>query len=81
MRERRLAKTKVGAVEDGLKTAAVAVGTVLGSLAHKVGLDSVAAAVTAKPKKKPARKAAKKAVVSKSAASRKKAAPAEKGSS
>jgi hypothetical protein len=76
VRERRLAKTKVGAVEDGLKTAAVAVGTAIGSLAHKVGLDSVAAAVTPKPKKKPA----KKAVVSKSAASRKKSAPTKKAS-
>lgn len=69
MRERRLAKTKVAVVEDGLKHAAEAVGTAIGSLAKKVGLKSVAAAVTPKHKKK---------TVAKSTPSKKKAAPAKK---
>jgi hypothetical protein len=61
-RERRLAKKKMTEVEDGLKNAAIAVGSVLGSLAQKVGL---------------APKATKKAV-SKAPASKKKAAPQKK---
>jgi hypothetical protein len=80
VRERRLAKTKLVKVEDGLKTAAVAVGAVLGSLAHKVGLEKVAVAVTPKAKKKATKKAAK-AVVHKSPASTKKAAPQKKTTS
>ncbi len=76
-RERRLAKTKVAVVEDGLKKAAAAVGTAIGSLAHKVGLEKVASAVTPKAKKKAAKKVAKK-TASKSPASKKKAAPAKK---
>ena len=78
MKERRLAKTKVAAVEDGLKTAAIAVGTALGSLAQKVGFGAVAAAVTPKPKKKATKKAAKKTGVSKPPASKKKVAPQKK---
>jgi hypothetical protein len=77
LRERRLAKTKVAVVEDGLKNAAAAVGTALGNLAHKVGLEKVAAAVTPKPKKKATKKVAKK-TASKSSASKKKTAPAKK---
>jgi hypothetical protein len=67
-----LAKTKVAVVEDGLKHAAEAVGTAIGTIAKKVGLKRVAAAVTPKHKK-----AVKKAL-SKSATSKKKSAPAKK---
>ncbi len=62
-----MAKSKIAVVEDGLKNAAVAVGTAIGSLAHKVGIGSA-------PKKKAVKKAVKK-VVSKVA---KKAAPKKK---
>jgi hypothetical protein len=67
--ERRLAKTKIVELEDGLKNAAVAVGTALGNLAQKVGIGTA-------PKAK--KKAAKKAVVKKASASKKKAAPPKK---
>jgi hypothetical protein len=73
LRERRLAKTKVAVVEDGLKNAALAVGTAIGSLAKKVGLRGVAAAVTPKTKKKAAKKG-----IAKAAAFKKKSAPAKK---
>jgi hypothetical protein len=69
---RILAKTKIGEVEDGLKNAAVAVGSALGSLAQKVGLGK--AIVTSKAKKK----VAKKAVVSKPLLAKKKAAAKKK---
>lgn len=72
--EEKLAKSKIAAVEDGLKSAAVAVGTAIGSLVHKVGIGSA-------PKKKSVKKAVKKApakaskkVVSKKAAPKKKVA-------
>jgi DNA-binding protein HU-beta len=67
-----LAKTKVAVVEDGLKHAAEAVGTAIGTIAKKVGLKRVAAAVTPKHKKKAVKKA-----LSKSATSKKKSAPAK----
>jgi hypothetical protein len=76
LREIRLAKTKVAVVEDGLKHAAVAVGAAIGSLAKKVGLGGVAAAVTPKHQNKAVKKA-----VAKSAASKKKTAPAKKAAS
>ena len=78
MRERRLAKTKIIEMEDGFKHAAVAVGTALAGLAHKVGLEKVAAAVAPKAKKKATKKAAKKAVPRKSPGSKKKAAPTKR---
>jgi hypothetical protein len=56
VKETKLAKTKIAAMEDGLKNAAAAVGEAIGSLAHKVGIGG-----TAKPKKKAARKAVAKA--------------------
>jgi hypothetical protein len=74
---RRLAKTKIGGVEDGLKNAAVAVGSALGILAQKVGLAKAVAVVAPKAKKK----AAKKAVVHKSPAAKKKTAPTKKAAS
>jgi hypothetical protein len=67
--ERILAKTKIAELEDGFKTAAIAVGTALGNLAHKVGIGTA-------PKAK--KKAAKKAAVKKAPASKKKAAPKKK---
>ena len=72
LKEKRLAKTKVAVMEDGLKNAAAAVGTAIGGLAKKVGLKRVAAAVTPKHKK------AVKTAVAKSATSKKKSAPAKK---
>ena len=60
-----MAKTKIAELEDGFKTAAIAVGTALGNLAHKVGIGT-------------APKAKKKAAVKKAPASKEKAAPKKK---
>lgn len=60
-----MAKKKIIDLEDGLKNAAIAVGSALGSLAQKVGLGK-------------APKAKKKAAVKKAPATKKKAAPKKK---
>jgi hypothetical protein len=68
----KLAKTKVVVLEDGLKSAAVAVGTARGSLAQKVGLGKAPAVMA------PKKKAVKKPVERHALASKKKAAPQKK---
>jgi hypothetical protein len=73
-----LAKTKVAGVEDGLKHAAEAVGTAIGTIAKKVGLTGVAKAVTPKHKKKAVKKAVVKPGTSKKKVPPKKAAPQKK---
>jgi hypothetical protein len=67
----KMAKSKIIVVEDGLKSAAVAVGTALGSLAHKMGIG------TSTPAPKATKKAGKKAAA-KAPPSKKKAAPVKK---
>jgi hypothetical protein len=73
VKEKKMAKTKIAQVEDGLKNAAIAVGSAIGNLAHKVGIGG-----TTKPEKKSVKKAVKKALASKAPASSKKAAAKKK---
>jgi hypothetical protein len=77
-----MAKKKIDVVEDGLKSAAVAVGTALGKLAHKVGLGETSppprAAKKASASKAPVfqkKAVAKKTAAAKKVATKKKTAP------